>query len=468
MTQLQFLPSLMRIIGGAGLYNILMVVAILLLTLLVGRIYCSVICPLGVFQDLVIWIRRKYGKVMTKLNAKRLRKGKGKKGANYLKRFGWVKEHKVLRYGILVALIGSWFVCGQMIISLLAPYSAYGRMIRGIIGIGDTNTPCALILVAVISLVVIIASAWIFGREWCNSICPVGSILSIFSRYSIWQISIDKSKCNECGRCYKNCRASCIDGKNHKIDASRCVDCFDCIDNCSGKAISLRPVWKRSGNKAVSEPTETSSDESPKDMSRRKFMISSAVIAGAALSQSKQTLAQHDKLGGLATLVDKQEPDRKGLLLPPGVKSAKDFWSKCTACQLCVSACPNGVLKPGTSLEHLLQPQLSYLEGHCRPECNACSQICPSGAILPFEKDAKLLQVIGVARVNAELCLAANGEAGCGNCARHCPVGAISMIRDEQGRRRPVVMEEQCIGCGACEHLCPSRPLSAIYVESRS
>ena len=475
LAKIQFLPALLRVIGGATLLNVLVVIAILLVTWLFGRIYCSVVCPLGIFQDIVIWISRRWGRLRNKVNANRLRKGKGRKGVSYLKQFRYLREHRIVRYGILAICIASWFLCGQVFISLIAPYSAYGRMVRGIAGIGSGDTPLALVTTALITLLAIVACSFLFGRQYCNTICPVGSLLSLLSRHSVWQISIDTDKCNGCGRCYRNCKAYCIDGEHHKIDASRCVDCFDCIDVCSGKAIALRPAWKRrkateagSGSKssATTEASIGSANDSKaagKGMNRRQFLGTAALIGTTALSAQAGELS--NAAGG--GLERKQTPPRKNSLLPPGSGSRESFYSHCTACQLCVSACPNGVLRPGTDPEHLLQPVMGYEKGYCRPECNACSQVCPSGAIRPFDKDAKTLQIIGTARVNPELCLAWSGEAGCGNCARHCPVGAISMIKDENGRRRPVVMEEQCIGCGACEHLCPARPISAIFVDSR-
>ena len=206
-------------------------------------------------------------------------------------------------------------------------------------------------------------------------------------------------------------------------------------------------------------------DSSSAGNGRRAFIATSVMLAGTAAAAS----AQNMKLdGGLAGIEPKRPLDRDPRLVPPGAKSLKNFYDSCTACQLCVSACPNGVLRPSTDLEHFLQPQMGYEKGFCRPECTACSEVCPAGAITRIDRDEKTLIHIGTAVVNPYVCLSALGEAGCGNCARHCPVGAIMMVETEEGgTRRPVVAEEQCIGCGKCEYLCPVRPVSAITVKGR-
>ena len=112
---------------------------------------------------------------------------------------------------------------------------------------------------------------------------------------------------------------------------------------------------------------------------------------------------------------------------------------------------------------------MGYENGYCRPECHACSDICPAGAIRPLKPGQKQTIQIGFAHVNLELCLAAKGEASCGNCAYQCPSGAIRMVDFEGSSYKiPTVAETQCIGCGACENLCPSRPISAITVRGNS
>jgi formate hydrogenlyase subunit 6/NADH:ubiquinone oxidoreductase subunit I len=127
------------------------------------------------------------------------------------------------------------------------------------------------------------------------------------------------------------------------------------------------------------------------------------------------------------------------------------------------------VLRPSTELERFMLPEMSYERGYCRPECNRCSQICPAGAIKPVSVEEKSSTQIGHAVVNLDNCVVNTDGVSCGNCARHCPAGAITMGRknpeDEDSLRIPAVNEEMCIGCGACENLCPARPFTAIHIE---
>lgn len=433
MAKLQFLPSCMAL-------NFAAIAFVLLLTLVFGRIYCSVICPMGVFQDLVIRVRK-------------LLSPKGRKPKRH-----FVKEPRIVRYGVLAIVIVTALTFSQLLLTILAPYSAYGRMVRSIVGLsrGESLAP-ALLITAAATLVVICVCAWIWGRGWCNTVCPVGSVLGLVSRFSLFKVSIDQSQCVSCRKCEKGCKSSCIDIDTHTIDHSRCVDCFDCLDSCPKGGIKFRFSLPR---KAKTAPVTESVDKG-----RRAFMATTALVGGSlALG------AQNKRLdGGLADVIDKTSPERAERLVPFGAESVRDFYDRCTACQLCVSNCPNGVLRPSTDIGHFLQPQMGYEKGWCRPECTTCSQVCPAGAIRPLKAEEKLTHKIGTAKVNLSLCLAAKDEAGCGNCSRHCPVGAVRMVKtDGYHRSIPVVAEAQCIGCGACEYLCPARPISAITVDGIS
>ncbi|MDO5443400.1 MAG: 4Fe-4S dicluster domain-containing protein [Bacteroidia bacterium] len=465
MAKLQFLPACLAL-------NVAVIVGIILLTFIFGRIYCSVICPLGIFQDIVIWIRRQIGKLQKKCFTRRAVKAKEagkpapKMKVDLTKKFSYKKEHKLLRYGILAAFIICLVLGLQVIVALIAPYSAYGRIVQSIVSPSGWAVP----VIALVTLVAVVYLAWTDGRAWCNNICPVGSVLGLISRFSLFRVSIDESKCNGCGRCYKNCKASCIDGLAHKVDCSRCVDCFDCLKNCSTGAVSYRFAF---GNKNVVkcavpadvEGSKQPCDKTAVDESKRAFMVG-ALMAGTAATLG----AQEAKLdGGLAAVVAKKAPKREQRLTPPGSKGEKHFYDKCTACQLCVANCPNNVLRPSTDLGHLMQPKMDFDRGFCRPECSKCSQVCPAGAILPITPEEKTAIHIGRAVIDYDLCVVNADGVSCGNCATHCPAGAISMVSKDpdnpRSARIPSIIEDRCIGCGKCEYLCPARPFSAIHVE---
>ena len=405
MAKLQFLPSALAL-------NFVVVAIILLACFLFGRVYCSTICPMGVFQDVVIWLRRTIGKWQRDRGVRKLPRMKergekpGPEAKNLIKHFAYsyVPEHKWARYGFLVLSLVSIFVSGKMLIALIAPYSAYGRVVRSIVGVATGSIALPLLLTGLITLVFIFVCAWFWGREYCNTICPVGTTLSLVSRFALFRPTIDLSKCINCGRCGRGCKASCIDTVNHQIDYSRCVACFDCLDRCKEGALKYRFVGLKGVIRQAQEPTVKKEEKT--DTGRRAFIATTAFV-GTALAAKAQDHLQ----GGLAEVVPKQKPERGTRLVPPGATGVKSFYDHCTACQLCVSACPNGVLRPSSDFEHFLQPQMGYENGYCRPECHACSDVCTAGAIKPLQPGQKQTIQIGVAHVNLELCFAANGTA---------------------------------------------------------
>lgn len=243
--------------------------------------------------------------------------------------------------------------------------------------------------------------------------------------------------------------------KEHEIDLSRCVACMDCIDACKDGAIHY--VRRGSLNK-LSKTGEN-------DKGRRTFLASSAIAMTAAASAKAQIKGD----GGLAPVSRAQKPQREFNPVPAGSSSIKNFNNHCTACQLCVSVCPNQVLRPSAAIDTLMMPQMSFERGWCRPECTLCSEVCPTGAICKVDRVTKSSVQIGLAVVNIDNCIVNTDNVSCGNCARHCPAKAIRMVRrdssDEKSLKIPAVNENRCIGCGACENVCPARPLTAIHVE---
>ena len=431
--KLQFLPAVLALSAGAF-------ILVVILTVLFGRLYCSVICPLGVMQDCVSWLGRKQKK----------------------NRYSYSKPKNWLRYTVLVLFIADLVVGIGAIAVLIEPYSIFGRIVNSIVSPKGWVVPA----VAVVTFIVIFILAWLNGRTWCNTICPVGSILGLLSRFSLFKPVIDTAKCNGCKKCARNCKAACINPEAHSIDCSRCVVCFDCLGNCKQGAITYRlsfPVKKSAPAKSADA-----------DLSRRAFLAGSLLAVGTAAVKAEETKVD----GGLAEIIDKKIPERQTRITPPGSESARHMYQHCTACQLCVTNCPNNVLRPSTDLKHFMQPESSYEKGYCRPECTTCGDVCPVGAISPLTVEEKASTQVGHAVWVRDNCVVLTDEVTCGNCARHCPTGAIQMVpldgegpaprdRRQEDRRRkiPVIDEERCIGCGACENLCPARPFSAIYVE---
>ncbi len=452
MAKVQFLPAVLAL-------NVGVVVVLIALTLIFGRIYCSVICPLGVFQDILARFHRKKNK------------------------YGYSKEVRWLRYPLLVLFIIALVAGVGSFFQLLAPYSSYGRIATMIFQplwmlgnnvlavIAERADSYALysvdvwikslpvFIIALVTLVVLFVLAWRGGRTYCNTICPVGTILSFFSRFSLLKIRFDADKCKNCSMCSRNCKAACIDYKTHTVDYSRCVVCGNCISNCKFGAL------KYSGGTSRTSHTSPASSISTIDTSKRSFLVATAMVAGAAMAQKKEKLMD----GGLAELEDKVVPERQTPLTPPGSLSFQHFAQHCTGCQLCVSECPNNVLRPSSDLMHLMLPEMSYERGYCRPECTRCSEVCPAGAIKLVDKPEKSSVQIGHAVWIKKNCVVLTDEVECGNCARHCPSGAIEMVPldpdNEESPMIPAINEAACIGCGACEYVCPSRPFSAIYVE---
>lgn len=488
MAKLQFLPSVLALNG-------ISIAIVLVMTLVLGRIYCSIACPLGVLQDFFAWIGK--WKIFRK-----------NKKAKYANKYSYSKPKTWLRLTVLalfIVMLVAGFNAGAV---LLAPYSTYGRMVASLlqpiyIGINNLlagwsetqdnylfyqvdphNNPILLIIISIVMMLILFVLAFMHGRTYCNTICPVGTALGYIAQYSRLKMQVDEDKCIQCGLCEMNCKAACIKvekGMSVKFDYTRCVTCGDCQEVCAKGALHLAPV------KEVGKSKESGDSKDANDLSRRSFLaITGTAVAAATLKAQEKTTD-----GGLAAIEDKKIPERKTPLTPPGSLSVANLQQHCTACQLCIANCPNGVLRPSTGMAHFLQPEMQYDQGYCRPECTRCADVCLAGAIKPITKEEKTAIQIGHAVWVKENCLPASQEQKCGSCATHCPAEAIQMVPidksikqnpddgqwyDSEGNpldwravndllRIPVVDTEKCIGCGKCEYLCPARPFSAIYVE---
>ena len=457
MAKLQFVPALL----ASGSITVL---AINIVTMTFGRIYCSILCPLGVYQDGISRMAEKRKK----------------------NRYKFKKSRKWLRYSILLVFAVLLFVGLNSIAILIAPYSIYGRIASNLfaplyqlinnvlayfaerwdsyafyhVDVYIKSLPTFIVSIAYFLIITILSLT--NGRWYCNTVCPVGTILGFFARSSLFKPVIDTEKCNSCGLCERNCRCSAIDSKNHKIDYTKCVTCFNCIEKCHQGAMRYRLA----GNTDNVNKVKTIGDETKNGKTSRKTFIATVATLAAA-----STLKAQEKVvdGGLATIEKKKAPKRETPIKPAGSVSLDNFSSRCTGCQLCVQVCPNDVLRASSKLDTFMQPEMSYERGYCRPECTKCSEVCPAGAITKVTREQKTAIQIGHAVWIGRNCVPLRDGVTCGNCAKHCPSGAITMMHydpeDAASPMIPSINTERCIGCGACEHVCPARPFSAIFVE---
>lgn len=451
---LQFVPSSLKFysIGtiAAGGF-----IVVLLLTLLTGRTYCSFLCPLGIGQD----INSRIG-------------GKFKKR---FRRFGYKKPHTVLRYILLGVTLVVTMIWGIYMITLLDPYSIFGRFMTffakpsviwinnvfaGVLGRFDLYTlshtpikPFSLIMYSLPVAFILLVGVMSFtkGRFYCNTICPVGTFLGLISKISVFRMNFDEASCSRCGRCAMRCKSSCIDFLNHDIDVSRCVGCFNCINVCPDDAISygLLKVKKK---------------EHQVDEGRRKVVAGSIMflLGMSQISKAQERTTPKPKKDSTV------KENKTSPVCPPGGISIADFNRKCTACSLCINACPNNVLQPAFKeygLPGMMQPVMNYHRSFCTFKCNICTEVCPTNALQPLALEAKQLTQLGKVKFIKDNCVVKTEKTSCGACSESCPTKAVYMVPYEGNLLIPEVNDEICIGCGHCEFACPMVPYKAIYVD---
>jgi len=451
---LQFIPSLikfydLRTLAAAGF------AAILILTLLTGRSYCSFLCPLGIGQDLNSRIG---GRIRKKF-----------------RRYGYKKPFTIIRYTILAATLTVTIVWGIYLVTLLDPFSIFGRFmtffakpvvllinnfLAGVLNRFDVYTLTHIPVtgyqlpaysIPLFFLVLIFGLSLTKGRLYCNMICPAGTLLGLLSKVSILRIRINETKCSKCGLCSVRCKSSCIDFLKRHVDVSRCVNCFNCIDVCPDKAFSYGVVKIRK-------------KEVKPDQERRKFIAGSlALLFGLPFISRAQ-----EKNIPVPAKASTVKESRTCPVCPPGAGSLDDFNKLCTACSLCITACPNKVLQPALlqyGAKGMMQPVMDYNKSFCTYNCTVCTEICPTYALRPLALEAKKLTRIGKAIFIKDNCIVKTEKTACGACSEACPTKAVYMIPYEGNLLIPETNTEICIGCGHCEYACPTIPYKAIFVD---
>lgn len=463
----QFLPSFLKFMHGAVLGATGFVV-VLLLTFGTGRVYCSTICPLGTLQDLAAYFSRKRNHLP----------------AHYL------PPHTVLRYSILALSVLLLLLGGSnLLLNFLDPFSTFGRIITNIlrpVGIVINNGGAIALErfgiytlarehwavmaphstgIAAVMLLVVLWLAVAHGRLYCNTICPVGTLLGLVARFSFLRLRVDKESCTNCRRCTAVCKAGCIDLVTQTVDMSRCVVCFNCLSICTEDGIKI----DRRGRFTLG------SNEKKTDTERRGFLLNSMcyLLALTGLSESSS-------VGISIRKIIQSKPTTIPVVMtspvsPPGSLTIAHFTDTCTACHLCVSACPPQILLPSFleyGLSGIMQPRMNFQTGHCNYECTICADVCPAGAIMPLTMEDKKTTQIGVAQFIKENCVVFTDNTACGACSEHCPTKAVNMVPYENPLNKPLDIPEVnldfCIGCGGCEHACPTKPHKAIFVDGNS
>jgi polyferredoxin len=451
---LQFIPSLVKFYYLKTVFASGFII-VLILTLFTGRTYCSFLCPLGIGQDI---FSRIGGRIKKKF-----------------RRYGFKKPFTILRYSLLFLTLIVTLIWGIYALTLLDPYSIFGRfmtffakpavtalnnVLAGLLGKFDVYTlsnipltwyrlvaysvPAAFfILVATLSLTK--------GRLYCNMICPVGTLLGLISRISVLRIKFDDTACTRCGRCSVGCKSSCIDFLKHDVDVTRCVDCFNCINICQDKALSYGVV-------KISRKTHET------DEGKRKLIATSLLLLFGISNTGKG----QEKVAPKPKKVSTVKENRTYPVCPPGAGAIRDFNTFCTACSLCINACPNGVLQPSVAqygIAGMMQPVMNYHKSFCTYNCVVCTGICPTNALSPLVLEAKKLTQLGKAIFIKDNCIVKTEKTACGACSESCPTKAVFMVPYEGNLVIPEVNADICIGCGHCEFSCPTAPYKAIFVD---
>jgi MauM/NapG family ferredoxin protein len=435
----------------------------LVLTLVLGRVWCGWLCPLGTLLE---WVRFRSAKT----------------------RFlHWRKIKNFLLLLILVAAL-----LGNLSLLVFDPLTLFTRTMTTVIipalnyattAIERAAYPISPLhpvvdslegllrgpvmpviqpvfaqnaLLAVLFLGILALNA-LADRFWCRYLCPLGALLGLLSKVSLLRPFV-RPACNRCGHCVTACRLEAIDtNQGYEIIASECTVCLDCLAACpESAALSTSKGGIRFRFHRRPDPIREH------DPSRRQALV--ALAAGVA------------SVVVLRTGVRAKQPHPQ-LIRPPGVDDEEEFLARCLRCSQCMKVCPTSGLQPAlleAGPEGLWTPRLAPRLGYCDYGCNACGQICPSGAIPPLDLAHKREAVIGVAVVDRNRCLPWAHGIPCIVCEEMCPTPekAIRLeevtVTDDQGEptvvQQPYVLQDLCIGCGICEYQCPVEAESAIRV----
>jgi len=434
-------------------------VLILGLTFVMGRFFCSYICPMGTTIDITdrLVCSGERGKIRTSPE--------------------WLPLLRIVKYLVLFFILGSALM-GISLVFLASPLSLITRLyglvifpvfeLLGDIGLniirgagdllGITIFPYASIHVPrydlqwliVGSFIIIFGCAVFSPRFWCRYICPAGALFALCAKRPLLRRVVDE-KCIRCGLCQSECPMGAIPEDPLETTYSECIACLKCVKVCPVDAVG----FMYSGKESVNNGYGFSKD-------RRKLIY--AGIFGAATALISMT--------GLRRLNNTGDPGQivpPSLIRPPGAVPEADFLARCIRCGECMKVCPTNTLQPiglVAGFTALASPVITPQIGPCEPLCNICGQVCPTGAIRALSASEKIWARVGTAYIVKHKCLAWEFDRECLICDEVCPFDAISLKRVEGlNVAVPFVDEDRCNGCGFCEYYCPVISQKAIVVE---
>ncbi len=421
----------------------------LVVSLLLGRVFCGWVCPLGTIFDA-------YGWILKRLNVKI--EGPSPK---------WFTFKYYLLAAILVfAVLGGVsplmgfdpiVLLTRTVATLINPFVLRPRQFTWSVLDAPGNYGYFIDGATLILFMAIMSGTTRLSRIWCRTACPLGAYLAVLSRNSV--LRRDTTGCVHCNICATHCPTGAIHFNNEEIyNESECIKCFSCSQVCP---VDANFFTYKSPVPAVSP------SQHPVSLDRRTLL---ATITGTLIASPILRMASGNPLS------------QKKLLRPPMSREERDFLSSCIRCTECIKACPTGILKPAGlefGLRAFWSPVMVPTEGYCKQGCNACSEACPTDAIMKYPIDQKYTFKSGTAFLESSRCISYTERKFCSECVRVCPTNAIDIVRgweppgvdlgrwgvpkesadfpapNNQTPTRPIqVTFEKCIGCGACENAC--------------
>jgi ferredoxin-type protein NapF len=416
---------------------------VLLLVVIFGNFFCGWFCPMGStidFFDRFLFREKKRAKALDERPLRRLRYGV----------FFFSLIAGLMAFQVMYLLDPISLITRTLVIAFYPPaIFVFNELLPRVQSFLPKNPwmassiPLPVFKVNLFIFVIfgiILALGVVRRRFWCRYLCPLGTLFSIFSRLRILKRSVTDD-CTQCQQCVKSCPAGAIPGETPKHYRQQdCISCFKCLE-CPPKAVSFRfasPAWKSADGVNLT----------------RRYVLGSIGFGFLSALMIKTNPLQTES--GLKN---------NRLIRPPGSLQEEKFVAVCTGCGECLKVCPNNALQSTlleAGLAGLYTPRLVPRIGYCEEFCNFCGKVCPTEAIRPLAIEEKRLIQMGVAHINKTRCIAWDKDKICLVCNEQCSYHAV--VGDD--KKRPMVKEEKCTGCGICENKCPVDGESAIIVYS--